>query len=410
MTVLLAPLPGSPEVVEALAASLRLQAQRLATAHLQLLDVRAGAVWDSPAGAAFAARVRCLPPVVDRVVQRCAGAARELLALAAVLRECQSACERASRAHTEAVAVRDRFGELMALAEASGSPAEQARAPAYRARMVRAAGEVEASLGEHARAWSRFREADGRCARALGALGRDGLHDPWHYDALTTARAVTGSIATNGGPLVAVPVPALKALAPAVAVAGVLELGVEAVLWGAYGDGSGRALAARAGAVVGVSAAGRVATWLKASARAGGVTSSLVAGPSSRLALGARLRAGAEDTLARSAMVSRLRGVKPTPPPPNIAPFVHRQALGPAGGGASLPVALRLREAARERVLRAFLDDWRVATRNGRQAQALLGGAWAVRAGATAYPHVGTLADQRGAERGAGEDSPAPRP
>jgi hypothetical protein len=65
-----APIPGSPDVVEGLAAALRDEAQRVASAQERLLTLRHGARWDSPAGHAFAAELARVPPVLDAVARR----------------------------------------------------------------------------------------------------------------------------------------------------------------------------------------------------------------------------------------------------------------------------------------------------------------------------------------------------
>ena len=123
-------------MVEGLAAALRDEAIRVGAAQTRLGMIRAGSRWDSPAGRAFAARVTELPPVLGAVAERYAGAAAVLRVFAEEFQEAQNACTQAIVLRERGIIRRDRFGEAMAQAELSDSPAEQARLPELRALMA----------------------------------------------------------------------------------------------------------------------------------------------------------------------------------------------------------------------------------------------------------------------------------
>ena len=231
------PIPGSPDVVEGLAAALRDEAIRVGAAQTRLGMIRAGSRWDSPAGRAFAARVTELPPVLGAVAERYAGAAAVLRVFAEEFREAQNACTQAIVLRERGIIRRDRFGEAMAQAELSDSPAEQARLPELRALMAQGGAEVLEYERQYRRAQERYREADQRCARALGALLDDAITDSWQYNTVAGTATVAHGVADTAGLLGLVP-----AFRPAAGVAGKGGAGVglaaDAVLRVAYGEGS----------------------------------------------------------------------------------------------------------------------------------------------------------------------------
>lgn len=199
------PLPGSPDVVEGLAAALRDEAQRVASAQERLLAVRDGAHWDSPAGRAFAAAVALLPPVLDSVAQRYAGASAALRTFAAAFRDAQQECSLALTLRERAIWRRDRYAEALALAEGSESPVERTRVPELQRLMVEGAAEVLESERRWTAARARFDEADLRCSRALGALVRDALTDTPAYDTVKAGTRLADAVTSNAAYLALVP-------------------------------------------------------------------------------------------------------------------------------------------------------------------------------------------------------------
>ena len=145
------PIPGSADVIDGLAAALRDEAQRIGSAQDRLLALRSRARWASPAGRAFTAQIRELPPVLSAVAERYAAAAAALGAFASEFREAQSACSLAITLRERGIIRRDRFAEAVAAAEASTSPAELARVATLRELMAQGAGEVLAAEGPTSR-------------------------------------------------------------------------------------------------------------------------------------------------------------------------------------------------------------------------------------------------------------------
>ncbi|HET7760810.1 MAG TPA: hypothetical protein VFL46_00515, partial [Phycicoccus sp.] len=102
MTVL-APLPGDPDAVRLLAERLATTGERLSGLAAVLVRLRdEGAVWDGPAGRAFAARIGPLPGVIDAAARRHLGAVAPLRALADALEDAQVVIAAAQREHDAA--------------------------------------------------------------------------------------------------------------------------------------------------------------------------------------------------------------------------------------------------------------------------------------------------------------------
>lgn len=369
------PLPGSPQVVEALAAALAQEAGRIGAAHTVLLAIRAGAVWDSPAGAAFEERVQRLPRVLDAVARRYAGSAAVLHGFAAELRDAQAQCAAAIRLREEGAAVRDRFGERLVLAEQSGSPVELLEVPHLRARMAAGAQQVLAAEQGYRHARERFEAADRRCAQSLRALGEDSLGDPWHYDALNVGVTASRAVSATAGWAAAVPSPFSAQLAGVSLSAAASGLALEAGVMAAYGDGDLRELAGAAGAF----AAARVSAGLAHGARAGAAGGAGVRGPSAYLTPGQRFTIGFTSQVqafAGKAPVNAARARGGTA----ARPTYRRGVRGHVDRGRDLLVA---------RARRAVLDDLAIATRNGPVAQRMMLSSKAIDAG---------LGARRGAE------------
>lgn len=357
------PIPGSADVIDGLAAALRDEAQRIGSAQDRLLALRSRARWASPAGPAFSAQIRELPPVLSAVADRYAAAAAALRAFACEFREAQSECSLAITLRERGIIRRDRFAEAVAAAEASTSPAELARVATLRELMAQGAGEVLAAEGAYLTAMERFERADARCAGALRAVADDRLADTWQYDTIKTAAGLATSAASAASLVALVPVcrPAAGAVATT---AGGLGLGLHAMVKVAYDEGEWQPIVE--GVVL--SAVGLGAGSLRQAARARGLPSPLHEGPvgfgspARRLVAGARAHAAAAGHSA----------------PPGPARAEELAGLGPA--------SLRRRaQDALARKVAAAQNDWRVATRNGADARAMLLTAWGLRAGAATY-------------------------
>ena len=357
------PIPGSPDVIDGLAAALRDEAQRIGSAQDRLLALRSRARWASPAGRAFSAQIRELPPVLSAVADRYAAAAVALRDFASEFREAQSSCSLAITLRERGIIRRDRFAEAVAAAEASTSPAELARVATLRELMAQGAGEVLAAERAYLAATERFERADARCAGALRTLADDRLSDAWQYDAVKTAADLATSAASAASLVALVPVcrPAAGAVATT---AGGLGLGLDAIVKVAYDEGEWQPIVEG----VALSAVGLGAGSLRQAARARALPSRLHEGPvgfgspARRLAAGARAQAEAAGPRA-------VRG--------------PARAEEPAGLG---PQSLRRRaQDALAGKVAAAQNDWRVATRNGADARAMLLTAWGLRAGAATY-------------------------
>ena len=357
------PIPGSADVIDGLAAALRDEAQRIGSAQDRLLALRSRARWASPAGRAFSAQIRELPPVLSAVADRYAAAAAALRAFACEFREAQSECSLAITLRERGIIRRDRFAEAVAAAEASTSPAELARVATLRELMAQGAGEVLAAERAYLTAMERFERADARCAGALRALADDRLADTWQYDTIKTAAGLATSAASAASLVALVPVcrPAAGAVATT---AGGLGLGLDAMVKVAYDEGEWRPIVEG----VALSAVGLGAGSLRQAARARGLPSPLHEGPVGFGSPGRRLAAGARAHAAAAGHSA----------PPGPARAEELAGLGPE--------SLRRRaQDALARKVAAAQNDWRVATRNGADARAMLLTAWGLRAGAATY-------------------------
>jgi hypothetical protein len=285
-------------VVLGLARGLGEQAARL-TATTRALEGVARSVaadWDSPAGAAFAARAAAVLPVVSRVATRYAAAAAAVRPVAEALLTAQ-ACSR------EALAEWDdawpRFlaaGEAMAAAQDSPEPAQTVRTAAHRADMVAQHERYTRAERRNAAAHELWEQADQRCAGVLRHLLRDGLADPWAYDVLTATSREAGG-ASDAVDLLgpATMLPPLKWL-DAVGTAGAaVALVADTALLVGYHQGSAGGLLLRSGSL----ATGPVSGVLKRGARATNPAARLAqvrtraeAKPLRRMPLSERFKAG----------------------------------------------------------------------------------------------------------------------
>jgi hypothetical protein len=368
------PIPGSPDVVAGLAAALRDEAQRVASAHERLLSLRHGTRWDSPAGRAFAAEAARLPLVLDAVAHRYAGAAAALRTFAAAFREAQRACNLAISLRERGAWRRDRYAEALARAETSGSPAELAQAPELHRLMVEGAAEVLEAERRWASARERFEEADLRCRRTLATLAQDAVTDTFDYDTVKGAARLADTVTATAGH--AAMVPAWRPVATAVgATSAASGVALDTLVKVAYGEGEWGPLVEETGlGVVGFGASSlRTAALMRglpSGAHQGPVG---FAGPSRRLGAGVKAQAGANDPWQLRPVT-----VRPRPPSP---------ATGPTGSS-STRLPERVRAAVRrpvDRRVTALRGEWGTATRNGADARAMLLTAWGLQAGSRAY-------------------------
>jgi hypothetical protein len=374
----LPPLPGHPGAVRLLADRLASTASRLSALASVVARLRDGAVWDGPAGDAFGARLHETGPVLDAVAVRLGGAVAPLRALAAAMEEAQrvidvTVLDLEEAEHAYAV-LEDRAAALF------GAGAEEGSAELVVVRHLQVE-QVEAqrvARARHAAAAERFRIADARCAAVLRALGVDGIADSLPYRVLAGVSGAGHDVATLG-PVAAV-APELK---PVVAVADRAAVAADAALLVGYHEGDAGQLALATGLGVAGAAGGvlRAGSTAGAGRTAAGVVSTATLTARQRVALGVLGQARARrDALRAQFLVPPARG---TPSALLGAPPPRSSALAGLGVGRGLSVpavvnrlgtgarraAVGVHVAARQRVERAFLDDWRLATANGPQAQ-----------------------------------------
>lgn len=386
------PLPGHPAAVRLLADRLAATAQRLAALAAVLARLREGATWDGPAGDAFGVRLREVGPVLDAVAARLGGAAAPLRALADAMEEAQAVVALAvldvdEAEHAYAV-LEDRAVALVAAGLGDADPGLLV----VRHLQVEQVGAQRAARARHAAAAERFRAADERCAAVVRTLSVDGVADTLPYRVLAGASTIGHDLAT-AAPVAAV-VPELK---PVVAAADAVGLGADAALLAAYGEGDAGQLAASAG----LTAAGTLGGVLRYGAAAGAERTAAGIVTTARLTARQRVALGVvrevrerRDAVRASFQVPPPRG---TPSALTGGPAPHsvvgsgrgaRTGLtaptvaGRLGAGARR-VAAGAQSAARNRVNRAFLDDWRLASSNGPQAQRMYAAGATLEVGAT---------------------------
>lgn len=396
----LPPLPGHPGAVRLLADRLASTAQRLSALAAVLARLRDGATWDGPAGEAFGARLREVGPVLDAVAMRLGGAAAPLRGLAAAMEEAQTVIAAAVLDVDEAehayAFLEDRAVALVSAGAGEGNP----ETLVVRHLQIEQVELQRVARARHAAAAERFREADARCAGVLRTLSVDGIADSLPYRVLAGVSSAGHDLATLAP--VATVVPELK---PVVTVADGAAVAADAALLAAYGEGDAGQLAAAAG----LTAAGAFGGALRLGATAGaertatGVVSTVRLTAQQRLAVGVVRQARARrDALRATLRVPLQRGTPSAvlggPAPRSLAN--QGSGLG-LGSGLTLPaVATRLGEgarraaagahaAARARVDRAFLDDWRLVTANGAQAQRMYAAGATLEVGATGASKAG---------------------
>jgi hypothetical protein len=372
------PLPaeGDAGVVLAVARGLADQGARL-TATTRALEGVSRTVardWDSPAGAAFAARAAAVLPVVSRIATRYAAAA-------AAVRPVAEALHAAQASSTEALAEWDdawpRFlaaSEAMAASQDGADPGRQGQAAGHRAVMLAQHERYTRAERGNAAAHELWQQADERCAAVLGHLIRDGLADPWAYDALTAtsreARGAGAAVDLLGPATWLPPLKWLDAVGTAGDAAGLLA---DAALLVGYHQGSSGALALRAASL----ATGPASGVLKHGATATNPAGRLMAPARSRAEVRARGRMPLLERFkagARGEYDHRVHGIPDPPPRHRVPPTAPPRTLPGAAAWAKMQATARAAAYARS----AFVDDWALASRGGPAARRMLVAAWTV--------------------------------
>ncbi|WP_377641883.1 hypothetical protein [Oryzobacter terrae] len=370
----LRPLPGDPGAVRALARSLRSTGQRLGAIGSTLARLRPGPAWEGCAAEAFTSRIGDVPPLVDAVARRFAGAAAPLLALAEAMEDAQAVIGGAVLDDDAASHAYAALEDRVALFVASGRTEDDPDVLVLRHLQRDQVAQQVRARARHAAALERFREADASAAGVLRALAFDDLADSTLYRTLAAVRAGGRGVAEVG--VLAAVAPELVPLAAAGdATATAADAGLLAV----YGEGDAGSLATGL-ALASTGGVGRVlrhGSLAGAEATAHGVRSTRVLTTQQRMVVGAVEAARSR----RDALRTALRGVPDRGTPSALlgGPAVRvrsapvataaAQTVAQRASDAARLAAERVREAAAEQVRRRVLDDWRLASANGASAQ-----------------------------------------
>ena len=341
-----APIPGDAGTMLGVAATLTDRAQRIGALASVLAVTRDGSIWEGQAGDAFRSRVAAVPPSLDLVAQRYAGAAAALARLAPVLEETQAEATAAIAEHLRAHDQYAVLEERAAVLSAGGASEDSPEVAQIRREQIDQVRRWQAADDRHARAIERFRGADAACVDTLRGLAQDRIVDSTVYRLVVGAGDV-GRCAASLGPVGRAAHP-LAALAIA---GGLVATASEAALLLAYGEGDWSSLATTA-ALTAVGSAGKI---LKTGSLAG--TRALNGGYVADGALSSRerIRFGVGESVRgrRDALLARAAA-------PRLAPGLPPPPLKLTTNG-----ALRLAEvrvSAQARAQFALLDDWQRAS------------------------------------------------
>ncbi len=385
--IALPPVPGSAPGVRAVADAVEATGRRLAAACADLVRLRDGAVWDGPAGSAFAARIGQVPGLLDRAARRHRAAAPPLRDYADVLEAEQTLAGRCVEEHAEAqhtVAVlEDRAYALVVAGRDESSP----ELLVVRALQREATAAMLSAEARHRGALHRLEAADRRCAAVLRALADDGLADSAVY------RGLRATSRTGHG------VGALAAFgrwAPSLSAAGLVGDAAgtvaDAGLLVGYGEGRWSDVAAGAG----LAATGFAGDSLRAGATAGAVRRPDGTVVVARLSAQERLVAGMSATARRRIAASRARFTMP-PERGTASALLGGPAPRTAGS-----VAERARGAVRS-AARARLDRVRgelsLVSAGGASTVRMYTGGVALQAAARAAPHTPPVRERGGGDR-----------
>ncbi|MGL5862127.1 MAG: hypothetical protein ACRCY9_12820, partial [Phycicoccus sp.] len=229
----LAPVEGDPEGVRLLARALERGGQRLRATAAVMARLRDGAVWDSPAGAAFGARLQEFPRLLDRVATRQVEAVAALCELARVLEQVQQVVGPLVVEHREAreeyVALEDRV--VVALAQ--GGTESAPPVAGLRLEQEDCVRRWSGAEARHASELHWLALAHRRCAAVLCRLADDEISDSVLYRGIVGAGSVGEELAAIPG--WARKTPVLTALATA---GDLTVVTTDGVLLVAYGEGS----------------------------------------------------------------------------------------------------------------------------------------------------------------------------
>lgn len=174
----LAPIEGNAESVRALSRSLRTAAAKLTSMNAILVDVKAGASWESPSGELFEAAVQQSPPILDALIDRYSGTAVALMAFSTELEPAQARANAASSRYE--AATREYFRLEDILVGVMGTPAQDAVEQHQRYAMQA----MQSAQEDHTAAWDSFTAADRRLTAQLRTLAAGILDDSAFYTML----------------------------------------------------------------------------------------------------------------------------------------------------------------------------------------------------------------------------------
>lgn len=348
MTRFLPVLTGHVHQLRSLADSLMGGASRLSAVNTVLLGLRAGAEWDSDSGRLFESAVQAPPPIIAAAVERYAGAGQALRVLADELEDAQRDVTEAIVSSNEAWRRHDLFMERRGFAVDPVEQQDLERA------MTAEVAIADVAHRRHTAAVHRYREADRRCARMLGALAQDVLDDPTGYTWLVNAGKVAAPVAMVGSRLPG----KLRLVGVAGAAAGATcQVGLLVL----YDEGSWKQVGANL-LTSAVTTSGSVlvagsGVGAKVILEGGRRVFTKTANPSTGFRIGAGARSTFDDWLDGW---RRKVGLPVTPKVPSVPPR-------------PLPTAdtwfQRRRNAAWTKLDNAVVNNWKLATANGPQAQ-----------------------------------------
>jgi hypothetical protein len=381
----LRPVPGDPAGVRVLAGALAATASRLEALAGVLARVRDGATWDSAAGEAFGARVGEVPRLLSRVVTRCAGAVAVLGAWARVLEQVQVVVGRLVDEHDEATrqyaVLEDEAARLLSDTTLNESSPEVLR---VRHQQLECARRQRGAEARHAAELDWLHRADARCAATLRALVDDEIADTAAYRATVAVSDIGHGLGH------------LSALAPVSPVLAPLGLAGDTAATAADGGllvfcGEGRWSEVGSGAAL--TATGFAGDVFKTGATTGAVLTSNGARVVRGLSAQERVAAGVVG-VAR-ARVAAWRATVELSSAGDVARLFHPGSLpvkphGPAPNPVAAVRALpaRARAYAKAKADDLVLDQWKLATANGPQAQRLYASGVTLGLAATVAPHL----------------------
>ncbi|MGL5816615.1 MAG: hypothetical protein ACRCYR_03560 [Phycicoccus sp.] len=393
----LAPVEGDPDGVRLLAGALEWGGQRLGATAAVMARLRDGAVWDSPAGAAFGAQVQEYPRLLDRVATRQVESVAALREFARVLEQVQQVVGPLVIEHREAREGYAALEDRVVVALAQGGTESTPPVAGLRLEQEDCMRRWSGAEARHAAELHRLALAHRRCAAVLRRLADDEISDSVLYRGIVGAGSVGDDLAAIPG--WARKTPVLTALATA---GDLMVVTTDGVLLVGYGEGSWFEL----GTTAAIAGTGLVSEVFKKGATQGAQLTADGVVVTRRLSTQERVAFGAVE--AARDRVDDLRATFTLRPPEVMTRALSSGAppLKPAGPWLARQVlaARTLHDRARARVRAEvdarFLDDWELATANGPAARRLYASGLTLDLAARATPV---------AERLIPEDAPDPR-